>query len=131
MHELSLARAILDAALRHGDGQRVLSVRMRAGRLRQAVPESLRFYFGIVAQGTPAEGAELELEPVDALLRCRECGREWDPAPGPALTEGELMAVPSFRCPGCGAGGEVVRGEELEVESIVIEEKGAQCIAPG
>lgn len=131
MHELSLAGAIQATALRHADGKPVRSVQMRIGRLRQVVPDSLRFYFGVVAKDTLSDGAELELELVDALLRCGACGGEWDPAPRPAEDESELLLVPMFRCPRCSAGGtEVVRGEEFEVESIVIEERGSECIAP-
>ena len=34
------------------------------GHLRQVVPDSLDFAFGLVAQGTPLDGAELEIEHV-------------------------------------------------------------------
>lgn len=132
MHELSLASAIHETALRHAGGSPLRSVQLRLGRLRQVVPDSLDFYFGVVTKGTADEGATLEMELIDALLRCPECGREWDPAPPPAEGEEDLLAVPMFRCPGCAAGGaEVVSGEEFEVESIVIEERGSECIAPG
>jgi hydrogenase nickel incorporation protein HypA/HybF len=131
MHELSLAGAIQETALRHADGKPVRSVQMRIGRLRQVVPDSLRFYFGVVGKDTLSDGAELELEMIDALLRCGACGSEWDPAPRPAEDESELLMPPMFRCPRCSAGGAaVVRGEEFEVESIVIEERGPECIAP-
>ncbi len=131
MHELSLAGAIQETALRHADGWPVRSVQMRVGRLRQVVPDSLRFYFGVVSKDTLSDGAELELELVDALLRCGACDREWDPAPRPAEEEGDLLMPPMFRCPQCAAGGaEVVRGEEFEVDSIVIEERRPDCIAP-
>jgi len=51
---------------------------------------------------------------VPARLRCGDCAREWDPQD--AL----------FRCV-CGGAGEVVAGNELEVESIDVEE--AACTA--
>jgi hydrogenase nickel incorporation protein HypA/HybF len=123
MHELSLAGAIHETALRHADGRTVRSVQMRVGRMRQVVPDSLRFYFGVVSKETLSDGAELELELIDALLRCGACGEEWDPAPAPAEDEGDLLLPPMFRCPSCEAGGaELLRGEEFEVESIVVEE---------
>jgi hydrogenase nickel incorporation protein HypA/HybF len=130
MHELSLAGAIQETALRHAGGRPVRSVQMRIGRLRQVVPDSLSFYFGVVSKETLTEGAALELELVDALLRCGACEREWDPAPRPAEEEDDLLLPPMFRCPACEAGGaQVMLGEEFEVESIVIEE-GSECIAP-
>ncbi len=112
MHELSISSAIVDTALRHAGGRPVTAVQMRVGALRQVVPESLDFYFEIVARDTPCEGATLELEIVPALMSCQVCGCEWDPAPEPELGHEPLTAVlPTFRCPGCElAGAQVVRG---------------------
>jgi hydrogenase nickel incorporation protein HypA/HybF len=131
MHELSIASAIVDTALRHADERRVTRVDVRVGALRQVVPDSLAFYFAIVARDTACEGARLELELVGAWLRCPTCGHEWDPAPGPIAGHEALAPVlPAFRCPACErAETEVVRGGELEVESIEITEEET-CIAP-
>ena len=123
MHELSISQAIIDTALRHADGRRITGVDVRIGSLRQVVPDSLAFYFEIVARDTDADGAELRLEHVAAQLRCPACWCEWDPAPQPVATHGELPLdgyppIPTFRCPTCGEGGEVLTGGELEVESI-------------
>ncbi len=111
MHELSIASAIVDTAVKHADGRRVSAVDVRIGHLRQAIPASLRFYFGICARETVADGAELALEVVPGRLRCRGCGREW------------TVEVTAFRCPQCASGDvEVVSGDELEVESIEVED---------
>ena len=119
MHELSVSSAILDTVLRHADGRRVTSVQLRVGHLRQVVPESLDFYWEIVTRDTPIEGARLEQESVPARLRCDSCERAWD-----------VELVPIFRCPHCeGAGIEVLSGNELEVETIEVEEEAA-CTAP-
>jgi hydrogenase nickel insertion protein HypA len=126
MHELALSRAIIDAAFRHAEGHRVSAVHVRVGSMRQVVPESLLFYFEIVARGTACEGARLELEPVSALLRCVECGLEWDPAPAPLVAHGPLppggLPLPSFACADCGGAGEVLGGGELEIEWIEVED---------
>lgn len=122
MHELSISSAILDTVLRHADGRPVSTVRLRIGALRQIVPDSLDFYFGIVSRDTVCAGACLELDLIDALLRCAECGSEWDPAPGPAHDGDPAALLPHFRCRRCGAAGaEVRRGNELEVESIDVD----------
>lgn len=122
MHELAVAQAIADAAERHADGRRVMVVRVRVGRLRQVVPDSLRFYFEHAAQLSPLlEGAALECEPVESRLRCGDCGERWDPAPPPAHDRAELVI--SFRCPSCGSSDHsVVSGDELTVESIDVED---------
>jgi hydrogenase nickel incorporation protein HypA/HybF len=119
MHELSVAGAIVDTAVRHADGRRVSLVSVRVGALRQVVPESLRFYFEIVAREGPCEGAQLELAAVPLRLRCRGCHAEWEPE------------FPVFRCADCGgATVEVMTGEDLEIDYIEVEEEAA-CIAPG
>ena len=148
MHELSISSAIVDTALRHAGGRRVTSVALRVGALRQVVPESLEFYFEIVGRGTLCEGARLELEVVGAWMTCEVCGCEWDPTPQPELgpsTAGHLgsaseaghgpldptWALPTFRCPGCElAGAQVVRGDELEVESIEVANEPAVTALP-
>jgi Zn finger protein HypA/HybF involved in hydrogenase expression len=45
MHELSVATAVLNTAVKHARGRRVKLVAVHAGALRQVVPESLRFYW--------------------------------------------------------------------------------------
>jgi hydrogenase nickel incorporation protein HypA/HybF len=117
VHELSLASAIVNTVAKHADGRRVTVVNLRVGRLRQVIPDTLSFYFEFVARDSVCEGARLELETIDARLRCRPCAYEWD------------IEFPAFRCPECGGGEvEVACGNEFEVESIEVEE--AECIAP-
>ncbi len=120
MHELSVARAVLNTAIRHADGREVIVVSLRVGRLRQVVPDSLRFYFEIVARDSACEHARLELEELEVRLRCGACAREWD------------MLDPAFRCPRCASADvSVLSGEELEVAYIEVEEEDGACIAPG
>lgn len=126
MHELSISSAVVNTVTKHAEGRRVSVVNLRVGALRQVVPSSLAFYFEIVARDTVCESAELDLELISALLRCDKCGREWDPAPEPALD----IVVPSFRCPGCGsAGAETVAGDELEVDSIEVEDPAGRVVS--
>jgi len=119
MHELSVASAVVETAVRHADGRPVAVVSVRVGGLRQVVPDSLRFYFEIVARDTICEHARLEVTQVDPRLRCSACDREWE------------AETPAFRCPEC-ASGEVtiVCGEELQVEYIEVEDQEAACIGP-
>jgi len=129
MHELALSRAIVETALRHSGGLPVVTVHVRVGGLRQAVPESLGFYFDIVSRDTGCADARLELEPVSALLRCPRCEREWDPDPAPLLRHEALSGeavppIPSFGCPACGTGGVALAGEELEIDWIEVDERG-------
>ena len=120
MHELSLSSAVLDTALRHAGGRKVNQVDLTVGALRQVVPASLEFYWGIVTRDTDCEGATLAMTHVDALLACGACEQqEW------------TLDQPIFRCPGCGGSDvRVLAGEEFFVESIDVDEREAACIAP-
>jgi hydrogenase nickel incorporation protein HypA/HybF len=125
MHELSVCSAIVDTTIRHALGRRVSTVHLRVGALRQVVPESLDFYFGVVSRDTICEGADLDIELIAALMRCSQCGREWDPAPEPIHTGDPEINLPSFRCPDCdAAGAEVIAGDELLIDSIDVENQG-------
>jgi hydrogenase nickel incorporation protein HypA/HybF len=119
VHELSVASAVVDTATRHARGRRVTVVQLRVGHLRQVMPDSLAFYFEHVAVGTVCEGARLEVEVVPARLGCAACGHAWE------------LDAPVFRCPRCDETDvRVTAGDELEVESIEVEELEEACIAP-
>jgi len=112
MHELSIADSLVRIACTHAAGRRVTRVEVKVGHLRQVVPSSLEFAFGLVAAGTPVDGAELALEVVPAGGRCRACG-----------AESELPHFP-LTCAACGGFEiDVLRGEELLVEALELEEE--------
>jgi hydrogenase nickel incorporation protein HypA/HybF len=111
LHELSIAESIVGIAERHAAGRRVTKVQVKVGHLRQVVPSALAFSFELVAEGTPVEGADLELEEVPTVGLCRDCE-----------AESRLVNFP-FQCRTCrGFDLEVLRGEELLVESLELEE---------
>ena len=94
MHELAIAESVVDIAVRHAAGRRVV-----------------RVAFELVARGTTVEGAELSRRDVEAAGRCRGCGAD-TPLP-------EFPLV----CRSCGGFDvDVTRGEELRVESLELEE---------
>ena len=117
MHEMAISSAVLESVLRHAAGRRVSEVKLRVGHLRQVVPDSLEFYWGIVTRDGLCEGSTLDMELIAARLACTACDREWE------------IELPVFRCQSCGgAEVRVVSGDELEVESIEVEEEPA-CTA--
>jgi hydrogenase nickel incorporation protein HypA/HybF len=107
VHEIGLCEGVLETVLRHAKGRTVSRVRLRAG-VRHAVDSaSMEQVFLLVAQGTPAAGAVVEVTPVAARLECRECGARADTF--------DLLAV----CPQCGSGTvDVTGGDDLVLESI-------------
>jgi hydrogenase nickel incorporation protein HypA/HybF len=117
VHELSIAQAIVDVAARHAGTARVERVHVRIGHLRQVVPSALAFSFELCAHGTPLDGAELAIEHVPIEAVCRSCG-----------SQSELDGFPLL-CPGCGGAVDVVKGEELQVESL--ELAGEELLSSG
>ena len=112
MHELSIAQAIVDVATRHAAGRRVVKVEVKVGYLRQVVPDSLDFAFGLVTQGTALNSAQLVISHIPAAGSCRDCG-----AKGPM----EDFPLCCGRCGGLNI--DVLAGEELLVDALELDEE--------
>lgn len=65
MHEVGLCEGLLDVVERRATGRKVLSVRVRAGRDLRVVEPAIEQAFALVAEGTVAEGARVDLVPID------------------------------------------------------------------
>jgi hydrogenase nickel incorporation protein HypA/HybF len=112
MHELSIADAIVQIALRHASGRPVRAVEVSVGHLRQVVPSSLEFAFELLTNGSPLEGARLELHEITPRGCCRACE-----------AESELHDFP-LRCATCGGLDlELIAGEELTVDALELEDE--------
>lgn len=86
------------------------TVRVRIGELAGVHAESLLFHFPAAVRNTLLENSRLVIEPVPVSLKCLACGLETEP--------GEPLR---FVCGACGEPtGHVIRGRELEVESIEV-----------
>jgi hydrogenase nickel incorporation protein HypA/HybF len=108
MHELSLCRSIHDIVDRAREGRRVSAVNLRVGQLRQVVPETLTYCWGLVCAEGPLDGCELVVDHVPVVLACRDCGERTTAAHALVLT-----------CGACGSGSvDLVSGEELLVTSL-------------
>ena len=110
MHEMTVAHGLLkileERAAAHGIA-RVVRVRLKIGRLRGVEIRQLRAAFEVLAEGSIAEGAPLDVEEVAAEARCRACGTEW------------RLKGYRFECPTCrSADGEILAGRELHIESF-------------
>ncbi len=110
MHEFGLCEAILDAVERRADGRRVTGVRVRIGTLHRVAEPALDQAFTMVAAGTVAEDAEVDLVVVPVRVDCRTCGL--------AAESQDPLAV----CAGCGGTDlDATGGDDLVLESIVLE----------
>ncbi|WP_343079884.1 hydrogenase maturation nickel metallochaperone HypA [Ostreiculturibacter nitratireducens] len=112
MHELSLARAIreiVEDEARARGFRRVLRLRLEIGAFAAVEKSALAFAFEAAMQGSPAEGAELEIIDLPGRAHCYDCGEEVELA-------GRLAP-----CPRCGGerlrptGGDEMRVKDMEV----------------
>jgi len=75
------------------------------------VPDILKFGFAAALRDTPLAGATLEVEPVPARARCRQCRAEF------------AVEDNWFQCPHCGAAdGELLSGNELDLVGVQLKE---------
>lgn len=116
MHEMGIAMEIVDIAKasipQEMQGARVQRVNLQVGKLSAIVSESLRFCFDLVTKDTPLEGAELAIEELPVVARCKDCHTQW------TVTE----AV--FTCKNCQSGNiDILSGRELDITSIEIEDE--------
>lgn len=112
MHEISVMQSAMEIAVEHAkaqNAQQIHRVKMRVGALSGVVPDALEFAFDIVAQGTMAEGATLEIEHVPAVCRCTQCGSEFEPK--------DFF----YECPRCGSlHVDLKHGKELDLASLEV-----------
>lgn len=108
MHELAIAENLIRQVKSAAAKERLVRVRtvaLKAGVLRQIVPETLRSAFSLLADETSARGAKLRIEKVEVRVRCRDCGQE---------AVGFIAACPSCR----GGDIDIVAGKELFIDFI-------------
>lgn len=79
MHELSLCGAIYEIADRSAQGRRVEVIHLQIGKLRQVIPDTLRYCWSLVSEQTDLEGSTLDVDAVTALIDCRTCGEKSSP----------------------------------------------------
>jgi len=109
VHELAVTESLLSQALaeaRNHGASRITRISLLLGESSSVVPDCVRFYFDELKHDTPARDAALEFRTVPLRIRCPRCGREFGKV--------EEMCA-------CNAGGEVLSGQELVIESIDVE----------
>ena len=111
MHELGIAQAALQHVLAQAEragAARVGRIVLRIGELSGVDPDSLRFAFEAILPTSAAADAQLEIEAITAVARCRSCNLEYSPGP-----------TALFECPHCRAlGADILHGRELDLVRI-------------
>jgi hydrogenase nickel incorporation protein HypA/HybF len=115
MHEFSIVTHLLEVIETQAyqlEAQQVLTINLVVGERAGIVEESLHFYFEMLASGTVAEGAKINLRRTSMRFYCQQCEAEYTPPPG------------DFHCPNCQQVGQVVDdATDLLIESLEINRK--------
>jgi hydrogenase nickel incorporation protein HypA/HybF len=109
VHELGIARNIVSIVSEAAKGRPVTRVTLEIGALSGVMPRAIAFCWDAVTQGTPLEGAELDIREIEGRARCNACGAEF--------------AAPTLYtpCP-CGERRSVrIAGEELNIKTMELE----------
>jgi hydrogenase nickel incorporation protein HypA/HybF len=110
VHEFGLCEGVLEAVQKRAAGRPVTGIRVRCGVRHAVDPDSMAQAFGMVAAGTEADGADVEVVTVPATVTCHGCGADSEST--------DLLPV----CPRCGSADvDLNGGDELTLESVRYE----------
>lgn len=115
MHETALMKNLIKTIEQVLEGRNVMRVNrvyISVGKLSNALPDALLFAFDALTQDGFLKGAELVIENLPAVARCKVCGHEYQADQFP------------FVCPVCSSTSFIIiNGEEVYIQSIDCEEK--------
>jgi hydrogenase nickel incorporation protein HypA/HybF len=117
MHELGIVKHViktLEEVAAENDVRRIGSVTLRIGEVSGVVVEQLVDCWNYFREKNAlVRGAELKVEPVEALTRCTECETVYKTVP-----QGKI-------CPNCGSGSTyLLVGNEFSIKEIEAELNG-------
>jgi hydrogenase nickel incorporation protein HypA/HybF len=132
MHELSIASAVVESVLefvRVRPIKKVLAVRLTIGEFSHVEADQLRFCYMAITEQTPIQDSALEIESVEAVVRCEQCSYRGRPKYwNDALSVGP---IPTLQCPNCGATVEAIEGNNCAIRSIRFATEDDRVASPG
>jgi len=112
MHEYPITVRIIEVAeefAKKNEASAIKQINLVVGDYSGYVASSIDLYFDIIAEGTLAEKAKLNIERIVPKLKCNDCGNLFERQPF------------SFQCPSCnGEGSPTEIGKEFYIKSIEI-----------
>ena len=117
MHELSLTKNILDTAIKYAqqtDSQKVVTIVLRLGALRDIKKEWIQHYFNYISKGTIAENAEILVIADPIVCHCRDCGKDFE-------INRDDYAGEEILCPNCSTRNyTLISGTKFLIEGIEV-----------
>lgn len=113
MHEYPITMRIIEISqefAKKNNAESIKQINLVVGDYSGYVASSIELYFDIIAEGSLAKNAKLNIERVVPKLKCNNCGNFFERKPF------------SFECPKCnGEGSPTEIGKEFYIKSIEIE----------
>jgi hydrogenase nickel incorporation protein HypA/HybF len=117
MHELSLTKNILDAAIKYArrtDSRKVVAIVLRLGALRDIKKEWIQHYFNYISKGTIAEDAEILVIADPIVCHCQDCGKDFE-------INRDDYACEAILCPNCSTPNyTLISGTKFQIEGIEV-----------
>ena len=102
---------ILKGEMERHDAARLKGVKLKIGELTAVEPDSLKFCFETLTEGTNMEGTTLTIEEISLKAICSICNAQF-----------KLDRYFTTPCPKCGGKpGDLLSGRELDIVSMEIE----------
>jgi hydrogenase nickel incorporation protein HypA/HybF len=113
MHEMDIAQSILDITLDNAaqhSAKQVTKIQLLIGKMTGVEPDALHFCFDVLAAGSIAAQATLEIVLVPLVVSCRDCGNQF------------TVERYRFHCEACGSAQlDILSGRELRVEHLEVD----------
>ena len=122
MHEMSVARGLLDIIIEKANNSEVTDVYLRVGPISCVFPDHLQTCFTHMSKGTLAAQAQLHFEKSPLLLKCLTCGDKIEHQMQENLKLNQMLSM-AFK-QGCKCGSkelEVLSRAECRVERLKLQ----------
>ena len=115
MHEAAITHSIMTSVMQTLEEQYVTGtvthVYVTVGVTQGIVPDSMQMFFDMEKTGTALEHAVLIIETQGIVGRCGECDAE------------HALDIPIMYCPDCASPMELIKGNEIIISSIEVEDE--------
>lgn len=116
MHELTIVRSVIDAALKSlpDDHSKIKHITIEAGPMAHVKEGAFEEHFIQASKGTPLEGAKISLKILQPKLLCAACGSSY---------EYDIMNPSGIKCSKCGGIMQMGALDEVRITGLEFEEK--------